>query len=389
MSISETYQDLNQLSCKAAIDFMEPKIIAEANNSISQIIGILIDQNSNDLFILLSGRVVAITIRDILGVRNITSTKPSGLGKIIPTLNSNSTIAEAVRLMSLYRLRALPLMEKTDIIGQISAKRIIQEIRSAMLVTRGGKINASDIMTRSPIIVSKTDKIPTAKQIMKRRRIDHLPVLQDKRLAGIVTSKDIVQLMLPTERIGRKSVGIDGTEDRHDIAVGGITNKNVLVSNTYDTLQSVTDMIVSHNSTYCVITAFEEVQGIITYRDIISLLGEKVEEEIPIFLIGLPEDPMHAELAKSKFANLVKLLKKIYPDIEEARCRLKIKDIQGSRRRYEVVANIISTHRIDTYESVGWDLAILFDQMSDSLKKRISHKITPRQKGSRYRSRPD
>ena len=46
------------------------------------------------------------------------------------------------------------------------------------------------------------------------------------------------------------------------------------------------------------------------------LLGERVEEEIPIFIIGLPDDTLDAELAKSKFANIVKLLKKIYPDIE-------------------------------------------------------------------------
>lgn len=280
-------------------------------------------------------------------------------------------------------------MEKNEIIGQVSAKRIIREIGDALLFTHTGRITASDIMTPRPIVISKTDKIPSAKQLMKRRRIDHLPVLEDNRLAGMITSKHIIQLMLPTERIGRKSRGLDGSEDRYDVAIGVIANKNVLISNTYDTLKSVTDLIVSQNSTYCVITAFEEVQGIITYRDIIALLGEKVEEEIPIFLIGLPEDPLDAELAKSKFANLVKLLKKVYPDIEEARCRLKIKDIQGSRKRYEVDANIISTHKIDTYVSVGWDLAILFDQMSDSLKKRISHKITQRQKRSRYRFRPD
>lgn len=389
MSISGVYEGFNELRNKAASDLVEPPVIAEGNSSISQIIGTLIDKNSNDVFIPLSGKVAAITIRDVLGVRNISSTKPSVLGKIIPTLNANGSIAEAVRLMSLYRLRALPIMEKNNIIGQISAKRIIQEIRSALLVTKGVKMAISDIMTRSPIVVSKTDKIPTAKQIMKRRRIDHLPVLQDNNLAGIVTSKDIIQLMLPTERIGRQSLGIDGKEDRYDVAVGGIAEKNVLTANTYDSLQSVTDLIVTHNSTYCVITAFDEVQGIVTYRDIITLLGQRVEQEIPIFIIGLPDDPLDAELAKSKFANLVKLLKKIYPDIEEARCRLKIRNIQGSRKRYEVDANIISTQRTDTYVNTGWDLAGLFDQMSDSLKKRISHKITKRQKGSRYRARPE
>jgi len=52
------------------------------------------------------------------------------------------------------------------------------------------------------------------------------------------------------------------------------------------------------------------VQGIITYRDIINILGEKVEE-IPVFLIDLPEEPIDEELTKSKFTNLVKLLKEI------------------------------------------------------------------------------
>jgi hypothetical protein len=146
--------------------------------------------------------------------------------------------------------------------------------------------------------------------------------------------------------------------------------------------------MVSQDSTYCVIEAIDEVQGIITYRDIITLLGEKVEEEIPIFLIGLPDDPLDAELAKSKFANLVKLLKKMYPDIEQARCHLKIRDIQGARKRYEVDANIISTHRVTSYVNVGWDLAKMFDQMSDSLKKRMAHRVTQRQRESRYSTRP-
>jgi CBS domain-containing protein len=332
--------------------------------------------------------VAAITIRDILGIRNITSSKPPTVGKIIPTLNSDSNTAEAIRLMSLYRLRALPIMEKNEVIGQISAKRIVQEIRDIMLVTHAPKVSSSNVMTRNPIVIGKTDKIASAKQIMKRRRIDHIPVLQDNRLFGIVTSKNILQIMLPSERIGRKSLGINDTLNRLNLAVGGIADKSVLALNTNDTLRSVIDLMVSQNSTYCLIMAFDEIQGIVTYRDIISLLGEKIEQEIPIFLIGLPDDPLDAELAKSKFADIVRLLKKIYPDIEEARCRLKIREIQGARKRYEVDANIISTHRIDTYVNVGWDLGKMFDQMSDSLKKRISHKITQRQKGSRFRSRP-
>ncbi len=388
MSISDLYQIFNELRNTPAYNFIEPEVIANASNSISQIIGILMDRESYDIFVPLSGKVAVLNIRDFLGIRNITSANPATMGKIIPALNSESTTAEAARLMSLYRLRALPLMEKNDIIGQISAKRIVQAIRDAMLVTHIRKTSTSDIMTRSPIVISETDKIASAMTIMKRRRIDHLPVLQDHSLVGMLTSKDIVEIMLRSERIGRKSLGIDETQDRLDIAIIGIADKNVITSNTDDTLRSVVDLMVSQNSTYCIIKAIDEVQGIITYRDIITLLGEKVEEEIPIFLIGLPDDPLDAELAKSKFANLVKLLKKIYPDIEQARCRLKIRDTQGARKRYEVDANIISTHKVTNYVNDGWDLAKMFDEMSDSLKKKMAHRVTERQRESRYRTGP-
>jgi predicted transcriptional regulator len=388
MSISDLYQRFNDLRNTAVSNFIEPEVIADASNSISQIIGILMASNSYDIFVPLSGKVAALNIRDFLGIRNITSANPVTVGKIIPTLNSDSRTAEAARLMSLYRLRALPLVEKNEIIGQISAKRIVQAIRDTMLVSHIPKTSTSDIMTPSPIVISKTDRISSAKTIMKRRRIDHLPVLQDHRLVGMLTSRHIIEIMLRSERIGRKSLGIDETQDRLNITISGIADKNVITSNTDDTLRSVVDLMVSQDSTYCVIEAIDEVQGIITYRDIITLLGEKVEQEIPIFLIGLPDDPLDAELAKSKFANLVKLLKKIYPDIEQARCRLKIRDIQGARKRYEVDANIISTHRVTSYVNVGWDLAKMFDQMSDSLKKRMAHRVTQRQRESRYSTRP-
>jgi CBS domain-containing protein len=388
MSISELYQSLNELRNTPVYNFIEPQVIADANDSISQLIGILMDRNSYDIFIPLSNKVASLNIRDLLGIRNITSTKPTSLGKIIPTLDSQTRTAEAARIMSLYRLRALPIMEKNQIIGQISAKRIVESIRDVMLVTHVRKTSTSDVMTPSPIVIGETEKIASAKAIMKRRRIDHLPVVHKARLVGMVTSKDIIEVMLESERIGRKSLGIDQTQDRLDLAITGIADKRVLTLNVDDTLRTVTDLMVSQASTYCVIKAIDEVQGIITYRDVMTLLGEKVEEEIPTFVIGLPDDPLDAELAKSKFSNIVKLLKTVYPDIEEARCRLKIREIQGARKRYDVDTNIISTHRVTSYANSGWDLAKMFDQMSDSLKKRMAHRVTKRQKEAKYRSRP-
>ena len=100
---------------------------------------------------LYQAKVAVLNIRDLLGIRNITSANPTTLGKIIPTLNSQSRTAEAASIMSLYRLRALPIVEKNEIIGQVSARKIVEAIRNCMLVTHIRKTNASYIMTPNPI----------------------------------------------------------------------------------------------------------------------------------------------------------------------------------------------------------------------------------------------
>jgi CBS domain-containing protein len=162
----------------------------------------------------------------------------------------------------------------------------------------------------------------------------------------------------------------------------GMLDKNVTLSTIDDSIHSLSDLMLSTDSTYTVVKSFDEIQGIITYRDIIALLGEQVEHEIPAFIIGLPDDPFDAELAKSKFTNLIKFLSQVSPEIEQARCRMKLRDIQGERRRYEVDVNIITPYIRHTYTNMGWDLAKMFDQMSDSLKNQLAHRRSKRQKGS-------
>jgi CBS domain-containing protein len=381
------YQSFEDLRKTPVTDFIEPAEIASSNDSISQLIGLLDKRDSYDIFLPLPGKVAALNIRDILGVRNINSTNPTTLGHIIPTLHQQSKTSEAATIMNLYRLRALPILDKDKIVGQISAKKIVNSIKDKMIAGKIPKINASSLMTPSPITVAKTDKVSHAITIIKTRQIDHLPVVQDDRLVGMITSKDILKLRLKSERVGRNSFGIDETTDRFDLLISGLENKNIVSSDIQDTLQSVIDLMISQNSTYCILKTAEEVQGIITFRDIIALLGEKIEEDLPIFMIGLPDDPMDAELVKSKLRNIVKLLKNTYPDIEEVRCRMKIRAVKGARKRYEVDSTFVSTHGVTSYSNNGWDLAKMFDEMSDSIKKKLAHKITTKDKQFKYRTR--
>lgn len=373
MSINRDYGHLNAIRGVRVRNLMDPPIIISMNEPPSKIISDLVETNSYDIFIELSGKIAALTIRDIIGIKDIKTTRPSLVGKIVPELTRDSVIGEAARIMSHYRMRTLPVVHNGKIEGQVSAKRIV-ELISKHLAENKLRVLASNLMTSDPIVIDSHKSVSSARSIMKRRRIDHLPVVDNGRLVGIITSSDIMKVMLPSERIGKKSVGIDKAEDRFSIEVSGLANDDVITANVDESLQVVCERMLSAGSTYCIIKVWDEIQGIITYRDIVALLGEKMEENIPMFIVGLPDEPFDAELAKSKFTNITRFIRKIHPDIEQARCHIKLRSVQGARKRYEIDVHIISPHGNISYTNIGWDLAKLFDEMTDSLKKKVSHK---------------
>ena len=373
LTVNRIYGHLNVIRSIPVRDLMDPPIMISKDLAPSKIISTLNETNSYDVFIELSGKIGTLTIRDIIGIKDITTTRPSLVGKIIPELNRDSVISEAARIMSHYRMRTLPVVHDGKIEGQVSARRIV-ELISKHLAESKLRIVASNIMTSDPIVIDCHKTVSAARSIMKRRRIDHLPVVDNGRLVGIITSSDIMKVMLPSERISKKSVGIDNAEDRFSIEVSGLANDDVITANVDESLQVVCDRMINAGSTYCIIRVWDEIQGIITYRDIVALLGEKMEEDIPMFIVGLPDEPFDAELAKSKFTNITRFLRKIHPDIEDARCHIKLRSAQGARKRYEIDVHILSTHGNISYTNIGWDLAKLFDEMTNALKKKVSHK---------------
>jgi len=385
------HEALRPLQNRSVEELLEPPAIVDPDSPASKMIGMMTEKKVYDVFMPLANKIACINIRDLLSIRDITAARPSVLGKIVPSLSLKSNIGYAARIMSLYRLRALPVVkENNDLVGQITAKGIIRAVHELGADERvSTSVRASAIMSPRPVVLREKDKVSTAKHIMIRRRIDHIPLINEKeKLSGIVTSSHIIEAMLPSEKIGRKVLGVEKL-NRLDMQASGIADKNVVVSKPDDSLRSVVGTIMDANSTYSVVCVGEEIQGIVTYRDIVSLLAEKVEEDLPAFIIGLPDDPFDAELAKSKFAEIVRFLKRIAPEIEEARCKMKLRDIEGERRRYEVDVSIITPYRRHVYTNIGWDLAKMFDQMSDSLKKRFAHRPTRRRTESVRQTVPE
>lgn len=385
------YESLKDVHNKSIKEFIENPVLSREDVTVSKIIGMMLKENVHEVFVQLQDKsVLCINIRDILSSTNIDTLKSSTMGKTIQGLTEKDNIGNAARIMNLQRLRSLPVIDQSnqEVIGQISSKRIIKYIYDTFSRKKMDSLNtvtASDIMTQGLITIDSKDKFETAKNSMRKNSIDHLPVVEKQpdgkaMIKGIITSNHIIQTLIPAESIGRRSLGSEhGLKSEQEII--GLADKNIIMTKPDDTITSTIDSLLKANSTYTIVQSTDNKSGIITYRDIISLLGEQTQREIPVYIIGMPDDPFEAELIKSKFHTIVKHLNKISPKVEEARCKIKIKDIEGERKRYEVSANIFTTHRRHVYTSnKNWDLVSIFDDMSEGLKNQAAHQKDERQK---------
>ena len=84
--------------------------------------------------------------------------------------------------------------------------------------------------------------------------------------------------------------------------------------------------------------------------------------------MGLPEDPT-STIAESKFKKTIMALAKAYPKIDEARANVRTHEKLGSRTRYEVEVFVKVPERRFEFVEEGWELPIIFDRISDKLKR--------------------
>jgi CBS domain-containing protein len=120
-------------------------------------------------------------------VRDILSTK----GGRVTTIKPDAKISTTSKLLSQHRIGAVLVTDAADkIIGIISERDIVRGLAS-----HGGavaEISVTDLMTRDVRSCTPGDIMG----IMTTHRIRHLPVLEDGKLAGIVSIGDVVKYRL-------------------------------------------------------------------------------------------------------------------------------------------------------------------------------------------------
>ena len=115
------------------------------------------------------------------------------------TISKDQSVMQALILMSEKNIGAIIIVDNNDFpIGIFSERDYARKI---VLKGKSSKDTLLDeVMTKELITVTRDYKIDHCMEIMSEKRIRHLPVLENKKIVGIISIGDVLKIMIKEQK---------------------------------------------------------------------------------------------------------------------------------------------------------------------------------------------
>ena len=115
------------------------------------------------------------------------------------TISRDQSVKQALILMSEKNIGAIIIVDNNDFpIGIFSERDYARKI---ILKGKSSKDTLLDeVMTKELITITRDYKIEECMEIMIEKKIRHLPILEDKKIVGIVSIGDILKIVIKEQK---------------------------------------------------------------------------------------------------------------------------------------------------------------------------------------------
>ena len=119
-----------------------------------------------------------------------------GKGNQVTTVEPALPVTEVLRLLAEKNLGALPVVDGERLVGIVSERDVVRRLHEQGADLLGATV--ADIMTTDVVTCRPEDSAADLGRVMTDRRVRHLPVVVNERLAGIVSIGDLVKARIDT-----------------------------------------------------------------------------------------------------------------------------------------------------------------------------------------------
>jgi len=113
--------------------------------------------------------------------------------KPVVTVDKNCSVREAAQIMSEKGIGCIVVMDDETPVGIATERDILQRVVAKGL--DASKVKMEDIMSRPLITINGSMPIVNAIRVMQRNNIRRLPIIENKKLVGIVTQRDLLRAL--------------------------------------------------------------------------------------------------------------------------------------------------------------------------------------------------
>ena len=112
----------------------------------------------------------------------------------VQAVSREASVSEAVSRMRDRNIGALPVVDRERLLGIFTERDVLLRIVDRDLNPRSTAV--WEVMTSDPVLVDSTTTVEEALAIMTQKRVRHLPVVENDRLLGLVSSGDLTAALV-------------------------------------------------------------------------------------------------------------------------------------------------------------------------------------------------
>ena len=121
------------------------------------------------------------------------------------TIERDALLIEAARLMKEHSIRYLPVIEDDQLVGFVT----LTNLEELIFPSGTGNVHVHEVMIRNPITVNVNASIEMAARLTHDYKIGGLPVLDKKKLVGIITASDLISAFIDIFGLRKSSSRLD------------------------------------------------------------------------------------------------------------------------------------------------------------------------------------
>ncbi|GFG75345.1 CBS domain-containing protein [Mycobacterium botniense] len=112
-------------------------------------------------------------------------------GAAVVTISPDATVRELLAGLAEHNIGAMVVIGPDGLVGIVSERDVVRRLH-----THGASVLSqpvAKIMTPAVVTCTKSDTVDSLSVLMTQNRVRHVPVIEDGKLAGIVSIGDVVK----------------------------------------------------------------------------------------------------------------------------------------------------------------------------------------------------